>query len=155
MQWEAIISASVVAAIVSSSLNFIFQFFNDKRKYKEEKLKELKENDKLIIKEIYGPILIILEGDIIPGDGYDGLDSDQLTSIRKIIEINPHLVDKELDHVTYNYLEELYHLSRNQSSPNSYEKFIDFDRKLFTHVLTVYNTKKKNLNLPYKDEYII
>lgn len=155
MDWETILSAGVVAAVVSSCLNFGFQVYFEKRKSKERDLLEVKENDKLIIKEIYGPILIILGENITPGDGYDGLDSDQLTAIRKIIDINPHLIDKELDGITYNYLEELVHLSRNQSSPESYEKFIDFDRKLFNYVLTVYNTKKKNLNLPYQDEYVL
>lgn len=154
MEWGNILSASVIAVVVSSMMNFGFQLYFDKRKSRERDLLEIKENDKIIIKELYGPILNILGQDIIPGDGYEGVDSDQLTSIRNIIDINPHLVDVELDHITYSFVEELMHLGRNQSIPPSFEKFIDFDRKLMDHVLSMYNTKRKNLNLPYNKSAI-
>ncbi|MFJ8063299.1 hypothetical protein ACIQYS_01525 [Psychrobacillus sp. NPDC096426] len=151
MNWGTILTASVIAAIVSAIMNFIIQLYFEHKRVKDRKLQEIKENDKIILQDIYTPILKILSEHIIPGDGYEGVDVGQLERIRKIIDDNPQLVDTELDRITYGYLEDLAHIGRNQSYPHDYDKFADDDRKLFNHVRVVYNQKRKNLNLPYDE----
>ncbi|MDF2065088.1 hypothetical protein [Bacillus sp. Cr_A10] len=150
MNWETILTATVIAAVVSGIMNFLIQLYFEHRRVKDRKLQEIKENDKLILHELYTPIYKILSEHITPGDGYEGIDIGQLNRIRKIIEVKPELVDKELDRITYGYLEDLNHLGKSDSLPTDNEKFADRDNKLHNHVWEVYNQKRKNLNLPYE-----
>lgn len=153
MEWTTILSAGATGAIVSSFLNFFIQLFFEKRRTKETKLNEIKEVDKLILHNLYAPILEVLSDDIVAGDGYEGLDYEQLLEVREIIKNNSHLVDTELDKITYSYEEDVMHMGYSNSFPNI-EKFIDTDRKLLDHVLRIYNQKKKSLNFPYDNTYI-
>lgn len=149
-----ILLSGASGAVISSILNFLFQVYFEKRKSEERNLFEIKENDKIIIQELYGPIYNILGEDIIPGDGYEGLDPEQLNRIRDLIDKFPHLVDTKLDSITYSFSEDLIFMHQNRKEILYYEKIFDNDNKLKDHVSKTYNQKKRNLNLPYNEDLI-
>ncbi|WP_392454263.1 hypothetical protein ACF3OH_09425 [Chryseomicrobium aureum] len=152
MEWNILLSATVIAAIISGIISFSTQLFFEKKRVKESNQREIKEVDKLILHELYAPILDVLSFNIFPGDGYEGISSGQLTDIRKILDNKSLLVDTELAEIVYGYEEDLIHLWRNNSLSEYDEKCLDDDRKLLEHVNKIYNLKRKSLNYPYDKE---
>ncbi|TDL34831.1 hypothetical protein E2R51_03670 [Jeotgalibacillus sp. S-D1] len=144
-EWFSILLTGVTAAIVSTALHYFFQLKIERRK-KDEK----------IIRDLYGPIFNILGEKIIIGEGYQGIDQDQLKAIRNIMDKNPFIVDRALEEITYNFLEkEFTNLSKlflNQIPPINL--IFDEDRKLLEHVLFRYNEKRKALGLPFDEAYL-
>lgn len=149
-----ILLSGISAAVVSAILNFGFQIYFENKKSKERDELEIKENDKEIIEKLYGPIYSILGENIIPGDGYEGLDPNQLERVRNLIDKHPHLTDTELDSITYSFLEDLMFMHQNRKEYHSYEKILDGDKELLDYVSKIYNQKKKNLNLPYDKDLL-
>lgn len=102
------------------------------------------------LRELYISIYKILTGRITPGDGYEGIDDEQIIAINKIIEEHPELTDPELEKIFYNIYEDAYfNWKANIESNHDY----DLERELLEYILTAFNKTRKSLGLPYERKY--
>lgn len=145
--WEQFLTIFLTAIITAGATN-IFGYWKEKRisssKYAEE-----------VLKRLYVPIYKILVEGVIPGDGYQGIDEDQLDRIKSIIDDNPELTDPKLDALIYGYLEDAYwNLNRLYVDQKNPEYVIyDSDRKLLDYILISFNKTRKSLGLPHDRTY--
>lgn len=143
-QITTIIITSIITAVCTNFFGFI----------KEKKLKSLAYTDSCL-KKIYIPIYQILIRDIIPNIGYDGINQDQVSDIRHIIENNPEYTDPELKEIVDSYFQEMYmnvtRLHADQVDPRSLT--FDKDEKLYKYILFSFHTTRRSLGLPYNRKY--
>lgn len=132
----ALISSSL-AIILTGSINYYFlikkEFRMQANSYKIE-----------ILQNIYTPIVKLLNKEVFPGDGYEGISVNTFSSIEEIVEDNYQLVSPELDSIIWSLKEDIIHRSHD-----SYETIIDDDRILVDHVGFNFNFYRKELGLPY------
>ncbi len=142
MEFWKIFATAVITAAASNA----FGYFKDKKfassKYTED-----------VLTKLYVPIYKILTDNLVPGDGYDGINAGQLDIIQQLIKDNPELTDPQLEKLVYGYLEDDYH-NQLESINNDYNNFIyDEDRKLLDYVLISFNKTRRSLGLPYDLKY--
>jgi hypothetical protein len=135
---NAQIGIIILTAILTAVANNLFSFFREKKissyKYAEDTLKK-----------IYIPILEIINQGYFPGDGYNGLDPQQVRDIKGVLENNREMVEPKIEYIVEGYVEEIVH-SENEE--------YDLDRKLLWEVLTGFNRIRKSLGLPYEIKYL-
>ncbi|MBH0228841.1 hypothetical protein [Halobacillus yeomjeoni] len=137
----------IITAVVTSVFTNYFAFL------KEKKVKSLSYTDKSLVK-IYIPIYKILTEGLIPGEGYEGVYSNQVFKITKILEDNPEYVDPELEGIVFQYEEEiLLALSTTTDTSEMDGMLLDEDRRLLDYILTSFHKTRKSLGLPYNKVY--
>ncbi|MGM7722174.1 hypothetical protein [Metabacillus sp. Hm71] len=141
--WK-IFATAVLTAFASNLFGYIKEKRTASSKYTEQ-----------VLTELYVPIYKILVERIIPGDGYEGIDQDQLDSIKDIIDDNPELTDPILEGLIYGYLEDAYwnvtRIHADQQDPR-FETY-DSDRRLLDYILISFNKTRRPLGLPHPKEY--
>jgi hypothetical protein len=138
----------ILTAVLTAGASNYFSYWKDKKiaagKYAEDSLRKL-----------YIPIYKILVKHIYPGDGYDGIDEDQVSDIKKIIDENPELTDPELGRIVDSTFEDVMHQNSRPYDDQLDLKAMryDDDRELLDYVLIAFNKTRKNLGLPSNKYY--
>lgn len=141
MEWVQVLLSGVAAAVTSTILSY----------FKEKKFASSKYAER-VLTELYIPIYRMLREDVLPGDGYEGLNMDQVNRIDNVAKKNPELTDPRLDEIVNAYMEVL--TSPNYPFVDELEHVFDQDRKLFTYIMIAFNRTRKSLGLPYDKDYV-
>lgn len=138
----------MLTSIITSGTTTYFGFL------KEKSFSNTKYTER-VLTELYIPIYKILNEHSIPMIGYYGIDENQMSDIKVIIDRNPELVDPKLNKILEEYMEiAFFNVSRvyeDQISP----KLMRYDEnlKLYTYILFAFNKTRRSLGLPSDKRY--
>lgn len=135
----------IFIALISSSLAILgTSFFNYYFLMRKEFRMQANSYKIEILQNIYTPIVKLLNKEVFPGDGYEGITFDTFSSIEEIVNNHYQLVSPELDSIIWSLKEEI-----NHGWHHSNEVRLDEDRALVDHVEFNFNFYRKELGLPY------
>ncbi|WP_191556437.1 hypothetical protein [Metabacillus idriensis] len=139
-----ILLTAVFTAGASSLFTYWLDKINRSYQYAEESLRKL-----------YIPIYKKLGENIYPGDGYEGINENQVSEIKEIIEEHPELTDPELERIVENiFIDVMHNNSRSYNIQRDLSMFIyDENRELLEYVLFSFNSTRHKLGLPSNNIY--
>jgi hypothetical protein len=87
--------------------------------------------------------------------GYSGIDENQMSEIKVVIDSNPELVDPKLNKILEEYMEiTFFNVSRVYEDQISSELMrYDENLKLYTYILFAFNKTRRSLGLPSDKKY--
>jgi len=109
------------------------------------------ENSFRSLELVYNPILKLIQKQIVPGDGYEGINSNDFEKINEIIQQNAIYVDVKLESFIWEFEETIYHFERNQIiHPIRYPQLmLDEEGKFLDYLIYKNNKLRKDVKLKY------
>jgi hypothetical protein len=133
--------------IITAFITGIFTYWLTSKRDRKTIIYEA--NKELLVK-VYSPIMKIINNSVYPGDGYEGLDDDEIQEIADIIHDNLMIIDRILDSFAWSFKEEIHNSGYKHYS--QYSNYDD-DRKFLDYISYRYNYLRKSVGLQYDNEY--
>ncbi len=103
------------------------------------------------LENVYVPITNIIDSSVEPTYGYEGLSNKDVDEIAKIAKDNAPFIDVKLKRLIDGLLEDQYIMERSEVNYPIYDE----NRKLLKYAFYKYNLLRKQLRLPYDNNYFV
>lgn len=144
MDWKIQISNIVLTALLTAILTNLASYLREKKIRNDSSTFKNKEE---AINKIFKPIYTILSKELYTAKGYDGLDLEQITQIKGLIDSFPENCPRELTFLVNSLYEDSIRLNDMAKLNGEDPVKVDDKKKLFNYVEEKFNSFRKEVGM--------